>query len=85
MIGRWFSSGPRNGRSKLRQARWLAAALLAVIVLAATFASAANISVPASHAGVTTVKIPHAAQSVAPNNHGAPAGGVPGSPATTAP
>ena len=83
MNGRWFPSSRRSGNSKWRAARWLAAALLGAIIIGATFASAANINVPPSRAGVVKVTMPPHPRAVGPSREGqadieptAPTGGA---------
>ena len=70
MNGRWFPSSRRSGNSKWRAARWVAAALLGAIIIGATVASAANINVPPSRAGVVKVTMPPHPRAVGPSREG---------------
>jgi hypothetical protein len=63
--------------SRTRLACWAAAGLLAAIVVGAAFASAANVYVPASHAGMMTIPIPHGARNVVPPTVVTPASPAP--------
>jgi hypothetical protein len=53
--------------SRTRWAYWAGAGLLVAIVVGAAFASAANISVPVSRAGVMTIPVPHGQRGAAPS------------------